>query len=394
MNLILKRILFIGLLSWFNTAQAQIDTIFWFAAPEISASVGDNPIYLRFMTYQNASNVNVSIPANGGFTPINLAIPANSVDSVNLTAFLSSIESPAADIASNNGIKITATENISAFYELKSTTNKEVFSLKGNKSMGVNFYTPFQRFWDNAVTAPVSFSSIDIVATENGTTVLITPRTGVTGPHAQDVSYTVTLNEGQTYSARDEDINASTTLAGSIISADKPIAVTVFTGALLNGGCTSTMGDQITPEPYAGTKFVVNTGTSTNDRVYILATQNGTSVTVENSGTTATLINWGETFELSITDAINYISTNKPVYVWHTSGYGCELSGAQVPNLQCAGTYNTAFTRTTSDSLGLVLYTRSGFEGQFALNGIPGLIPPGAFTNVPGTSGQYKSAII
>jgi gliding motility-associated-like protein len=394
MSLLLKRVLFVGLLSWFNTAQAQIDTIFWFAAPEVSASVGDNPIYLRFMTYQNASDVSVTVPANGGFAQIDLTIPANSVDSINLTPFLSSIESPAADLASNNGIKITATENISAFYELKSPTNKEVFSLKGNKSIGQNFYTPFQKFWDNAVTAPVSFSSIDIVATEDGTTVLITPRTGVVGPHVQDVSFSVLLNEGQTYSARDIDVNGSTTLAGSIIAADKPIAVTVFTGALINGGCVSTMGDQITPVPYTGTKFVVNTGTSSNDRVYILATQNGTSVSVENSGSTSTLINWGETFEISVTDAINYISTSKPVYVWHTSGYGCELSGAQVPNLQCAGTYNTAFTRTTTDSLGLILYTRSGFEGQFALNGVPALIPALAFTDVPGTSGEYKSAII
>ena len=391
--MLFKRLVVVLLLLWGNSAQAQIDTIFWFAAPEVSASVGDNPIYLRFMTYANASNVNISLPANGGFTPINLTIPANSVDSINLTPYLASIESPAGNVVSNNGIKITATENISAFYELKSATNKELFTLKGNKAIGDNFYTPFQKFWDNAVTAPASFSSIDIVATENNTTVLITPRTAITG-HAQDVTFSVTLNEGETYSARDMDVNATTTLAGSIVSSDKPISVTLFSGALTNGGCTSTMGDQITPEDYAGTRFIVNTGTSTNDRIYILATQNATSITVENSGTTSTLINWGETFELSVTDAINYVSTNKPVYLWHTSGYGCELSGAQVPNLLCAGTYNTAFTRTTSDSLGLILYTRSGFEGQFALNGNGALIPAGAFSPVPGTGGQYVSALI
>lgn len=393
MNLLLKRLLFIGLLSCFNAVQAQIDTIFWFAAPEVSASAGDSPIYLRFMTYQDASDVTMSLPANGGFVPINLSIPANSVDSINLTAFLASIESPLANLISNNGIKITATKKISAFYELQSPSNKEIFTLKGNKSMGTNFYTPFQKFWNNSVTVPASFSSIDIVATENGTTVLVTPRTAITG-HAQDVTFSFILNEGQTYSARDMNVSEASTLAGSIVSSNKPIAITLFTGALTNGGCITSMGDQITSEPYTGKKFIVNTGTSSNDRVYILATQNGTSVTVTNSGTTSTLINWGETFEMSLTDAINYISTSKPVYVWHTSGYGCELSGAQVPNLYCAGTYNTAFTRSSSDSLGLILYTRTGFEGSFALNGSGALIPAGAFSNVPGTSGQYKSAII
>jgi hypothetical protein len=34
-----------------------------------------------------------------------------------------------------------------------------------------------------------------------------------------------------------------------------------------------------------------------------------------------------------------------------------------------SGTYNTSFTRSSSDSLGVILYTRTGFENQFSLNG-------------------------
>ncbi len=376
-----------------RSVNAQMDTIFWFAAPEVSASVGDNPIYLRFMTYDDASDVTVSLPANGAFLPINLSIPANTVDSINLTPFLASIESPAADVISNNGIKVVATEKISAFYELKAPSNKEIFSLKGNKGLGTNYYTPFQKFWDNAVTAPASFSSIDIVATENATTVLITPRTAIVG-HAQDATFSITLNEGETYSARDMNVSGTSTLTGSIISSDKPIAVTVFSGALSNSTCVSSVGDQITPEDYTGRDYILHGGTSSDDRVYILATQNGTSITVTNSGTTTTLINWGETYELALSDALNYISSSKPIYVWHTAGYGCELSGAQVPPMVCAGTYSTAFTRTSSDSLGLLLYTRTGFENQFAINGNAALVPPAAFTPVPGTSGEYQMALI
>lgn len=393
MKVLLKGMLLIFFTLLLSPAKAQIDTIFWFAAPEVSASAGDTPIFLRFMTYENASDISVSLPANGGFTPINLTIPANSVDSINLTPFLAQIESPAGNVVANNGIKITATEKISAFYELKNANNKEVFTLKGNKSLGGNFYTPFQKNWNNGSTTPASFSSIDIVATENNTTVLITPRTAITG-HAQNVTFSVILNEGETYSARDMNVTAASSLAGSIVSADKAIAVTLFSGALSNAGCTSTMGDQITSTDFTGKKFIVNGGTSNTDRIYILATQNGTNITVTNSVTTSTLINWGETFELATSDALNYISTSKPVYVWHTSGYGCNISGAQVPNLLCAGTYNTAFTRSTSDSLGLILYTRTGFEGMFELNGNPALITSAAFTDVPGTSGNYKSAVI
>lgn len=373
---------------------SQIDTVFWFAAPEVSVSAGDSPIYLRFMTYSaTTNNITVSLPANGGFTPINLTLGANQTGSIDLTPFLASIESPAANLVSNNGIKIVCNENISAYYELQSAGNKEIFTLKGSKSLGDNFYTPFQNFWDNASTTPATFSSIDIVASEDNTTVLITPRTNVTG-HLQDITYTVTLNQGQTYSARDMNTTGASTLAGSIVSSDKPIALTLYSGSLSNATCANSMGDQITSENYVGSKYIIHKSTASSDRVYIMATQNGTNLTIDNSGTITTLINWGETYELPLTDAINYINASKPVYVWHASGYGCDLSGAQVPPVFCAGTYSTAFTRSSSDSLGLLLYTRTGFENQFALNGNATLIPGGSFSPVPGTAGEFQVALI
>ncbi len=384
---------FLLLLLQMNFVVAQQDSIFWFAPPEVSASVGDNPIYLRFLTYADPATVTVTQPANGGFVPITLNIPANDVDSINLTPYLAAIESPAADVVANNGLKITSTSLITAFYELKAPNNKEIFSLKGAKGIGTNFYTPFQRYWDNGVTVPPSFTSIDIVATEDGTTVLITPRTDVVG-HVGTVTYSITLNEGETYSARDINTTASTSLAGSIVASDKPVAVTTFSGALVSGGCTSSMGDQITTADYAGTDFIVHKGHAADERIYILATQNGTNITVDNSTTTTTLINWSETYEYVLTDTINYIHTDKPVYLWHAGGYGCNLAGAQVPPLYCAGKYSTSFTRSTSDSLGLLLYTRTGFEGMFAINGNGSLVPAAAFNVVPGTGGAFQVALI
>jgi gliding motility-associated-like protein len=373
---------------------AQRDTVFWFAAPEISSGEGDAPVYLRFTTYADAAVVTVTQPANGAFAPIVLNIPANDVDSINLTPFLSDVESSAADIVDDNGLKISSTEEITAIYELNHGSNKELFSLKGTKGIGTNFYTPFQKTWDNAVTAPVTGSAIDIVATEDGTTVLITPRTDVVG-HTGSITYSVTLNEGETYSARDMNVSASTSLAGSIVASDKPIAVTCFSGALSNSGCTSSMGDQITTADYAGKDFIVHRGHNDDERIFILATQNATSINITNNGgTTSTLINWSETYAYELTDTINYIETSKPVYLWHASGSGCNLAGAQVPNLFCAGRYSTSFTRSSADSLALILYTRSGFENDFALNGNGSLIPGSAFTVVPGTSGEFVVASI
>lgn len=377
----------------FQTTTAQVDTLFWFAAPEVSSSEGDSPIHMRFVSYENPATVTLSLPANGAFTPISVSIPANGTNSIDLSPFLSSIESPAGDVVSNNGIKVESTARIGAFYELGAAGNKELFSLKGSKALGTNFYTPFQNHWDNAVTTPGSFSSIDIVASEDNTTVLITPRAAVIG-HAQNVTFSVVLNEGETYSARDVNVSAGTTLSGSIVSADKPIALTVFSGALAEGTCSNSMGDQITNAAFTGRDFAIHKGTSSFDRAYILATQNGTGITITGSGTTSSLINWGETYEIDLNDPQTYIETTKPVYVWHASGYGCELSGTQVPHISCAGTYSTAFTRTTSDSLGLMLYTRTGFENQFTINGNATLITAPQFVDVPGTAGSYKMAAI
>jgi gliding motility-associated-like protein len=372
---------------------AQQDTAFWFAAPEISSAEGDSPIKLRLLSYTTPATVTITQPANGLFLPIVVNLLANSNDSVDLTPFLASVESPAADVASNNGLKITSTANITAYYELSAAGNKELFSLKGSKALGTEFYTPFQYNWDNSVVAPATFSSIDIIASEDNTTVLITPRTNIVG-HAGGVTYSVILQKGETYSARDINVTAASTLAGSIVASDNPISVTVFSGALSNLGCSSSMGDQISSSQYAGTDFIIHKGNVAGDRVYILATQNATFIDIDNSTTTSTLINWSESYEYILTDDVNYIHTSQPVYVWHTSGYGCELAGAQVPNLFCAGKYNQAFARSSADSLGLLLYTRTGFEGMFQVNGSSTIVTAGDFSVVPGTAGDFMVGLI
>lgn len=372
---------------------AQRDTEFWFAAPDVSAGVGQIPVKLRFQSYDQAATITVTQPANGAFVPLTLTMPAFSSDSIDLSSVIAQIESPAANAVSNNGIRITSTGLINTVYEVIAPNNKESFSLKGGKALGTNFYTPFQKHWDNAVTTPATYSGFEIVATQNNTTVLITPRTAITG-HAANATFSVILNEGQTYSARDVNVTAVTSLAGSIVSANKPIAVTLFDGQLIQSACADMIGDQLIPTPHIGTDYAIYKGTSTHDRIYVLATQNASSIEVVGMSTSTTLINSSETLEIPMTDQLVSIKSSKPVYVYHVSGFGCELSAAVVPSLNCKGNNNMAFSRSSADSLGVVLVTRTGFEGNFLLNGSSGLITPGMFQTVPGTSGQYMAARI
>ncbi|WP_043023874.1 T9SS C-terminal target domain-containing protein [Fluviicola taffensis] len=375
------------------SSYAQRDTVFWFAAPDVSAGVGQSPIMLRFQTYAQPAIITVSQPANGAFVPLVLTMSTYSSDSINLSMFFAQIESPAGNVVSNNGLKITSTGLINAVYEINAPNNKEQFSLKGSKALGTNFYTPFQKHWNNSVTAPATYSGIEIVAIQNNTTVLITPRTAITG-HTANSTFSVVLNAGQTYSARDMDVSALTSLAGSIVSSNKPIALTLFDGQLVESTCSDMIGDQLIATPSIGTDYAIYKGTSTNDRIYVLATQNGSTVEVTGAATTSTLINSSETLEIPMVDELLYIKSSKPIYVYHVSGFGCELSAAVVPSINCKGNNNMAFSRSSADSLGVVLVTRTGFEGNFFLNGSSGLITPGMFTDVPGTMGQYKAARI
>jgi gliding motility-associated-like protein len=388
----IKKQLLLVFLLFSYTITAQIDTEFWFAAPEVSSSSGQVPIKLRFLSYSTSSAITVSQPANVAFVPITINLAANSIDSINLSSFITSIE-PGVSTLNNNGLKIVASTPISCYYDLQAPGNKEYFTLKGKKGIGTDFYTPFPTFWNNISSAIKNISSIEVVATLDNTTILVTPRTNIIGAIA-NATFPVTLNKGQTYSARDTSILGTTTLAGSIISADKPVAVTVYYGGAVQSGCIDAMGDQITTSAYAGRDYIIQKQGGVNERVYVLATQNLTSIQVTNSSTTSTVINWSETYEVALTDQITYIKTSLPSYVIHVSGNGCELSLAQVPNAFCAGTYESVFSRTSSDSLNIVVHTRTGFEDNFTLNGNPALIPASAFQTVPGTGGEFKVAKI
>ncbi|MEI8136958.1 MAG: PKD domain-containing protein [Bacteroidota bacterium] len=348
---------------------------------------------------EQAATVYVRQPANLA-TGVNLilSIPANTLNVSNLTTSITVVESAAANTVGNKGIYISSNANISVYYTIGSGTNKEMISLKGQRAKGIDFYTPFP----TTILTTTSFTDagigFDVVATNTGvTTILITPRAACVG-RAKNVTFAKLLTQGQTFSMRDNNSVNPSELAGSIVSADQPIAVTVA-GAIRTAAtlCPSYFADQITTSDNLGKEHIILQGEGTSDVAYILATLNSTSLTITTStGTVNWLINTGETYSVNISSQIAYIQTDKPVYVTHIGGYGCKLSGAQVTPAYCAGSYTTAFTRISSDSLNLNIFTRTGFQNTFTLtsNATPVVISPASFTTVPGSSGNLVAARI
>ena len=384
---------------------AQKDTAFWFAVPLVSQAHGlystdlDTPMFLRITAYSQPSTVTIYQPANVTFVPIVISLPANRTKTVDLSAFKSILECAPADQVLNYGLKISATTPISVYYEENSPLNPELFTLKGSNALGTSFFIPGQNLIPNVSGSgyiPTPYNSFDIIATQDNTLVTITPTQAITG-HAAGSTFSVTLNHGQTYSACATSQLASNHLQGSTVTSTKPIAITVKDD-LLNATSIWTLaydlaGDQIIPVSKLGTEYIAVQGALQTpfDAIFILATQNGT--TISRNGTPIGTINAGVTqsFYMGGANASTYIQTNNPVYVWQMSGLGGEVGAGILPPITCTGSYEVAFVRP-APILYIQLLVKNGGQNNFFFNGNTTVINGASFTAVPGTGGAWVAA--
>lgn len=386
-------------------SKGQIDSVFWFAAPWVTPShAGNTPLVLRISTFNAPTTVRVYQPA--GTYDSTFVVPPNSLNSHFLTSIVNTLESKPANNVLNYGIKIEADTLVTIVYEVVTGgNNPETYSLKGQNAIGSEFVCPFQTTWINGNYAPIQPKQMFcIVATEDNTTVWITPKAAIVG-HPANVTYSITLMKGQVYTA--ENVTQATNLAGnnlagSIVVSDKPIAITISDDSVTNsgGGCRDLMGDQIVPADVVGTNYIVNRGNmfaNSQEGIFIVATENFTTVNVTTSlGTVTQLLNQGDTYKyvLTSTEPLAYVDADKPVYVLQASGFGCEVGAALLPPVNCAGSNQVSFTRTNAQTFILNVLCPTSAINNFLLNGSATLVPGSAFTIVPGTSGFWSGAQI
>jgi gliding motility-associated-like protein len=371
-------ILLVLMISCFAFGQADIE--FWFVAPEVDAGHGDDPIFLRLTAENQAAIVTIGQPANLGGVTLTQTIPANTTVSINLTPFKALLENQPANTVLAKGIQIQSTNPITAYYEVANASNPEIFPLKGSSALGQFFYLPGQNTFGNQLGTP----AFDIVATENNTTITIIPTDPLIG-RAANISFTITLNAGETYSCVGTNTTATGTLAGSKITSNKPIAVTHSDDSLFNNGAWDLIGDQIVPVNILGTEYIAVKGLGTNERVYIVATENNTTYYLNgNSGSTVN-INAGQIQSYAITGNAVYITSDKPIYVLHLSGNGRELADALLPPIGCTGSDKVGFVRTAGSGLFTVMVaTTVGNEGNFLVNGSAAPLQASNFFAIPG----------
>jgi len=397
------------------TSYGQSGTDFWFAPPEVTDlhnPPGAVPIYLLVSTYAQPATVTISQPANGAFTPIVVNLNANSTSRINLSAFKTSLETEPTNTVLNTGLRIQATNTIVAYYEVSNSNNTDIFALKGANGLGKEFYIPLHKhapFYNHTFANPhEAYASFDIVATQNNTTVTIYSPVAMDGRPAL-TQFSITLNAGQTYSGAWTGTNytqPSTHPSGAVVLSDKPIAVSVKDDSNHNpsGGCYDLMGDQIVPVDILGTDYIAVKGglnPTGDESVFITATQNNTQVFIDGAAVPVVTLFAGETYRVDMDylapgpNNSVYVRTSKPAYAMHVTGFGCEMGQAILPPLNCAGSQQVSFVRSTNESFFLTLLVRAAAVNSFAING-PGTatINPGSFITVPGTGGQWMAARI
>jgi gliding motility-associated-like protein len=388
----LKSLLFLVFTFTFGVLNAQTDDEFWFAAPEVTSNHGDSPIFIRVSAFSQDADITLSQPANPNFTPINLTIIAGSTETIDLSPFQTLIENQPANQVLNKGLYLQSSVPVTAYYEVNSFVNPEIFALKGKNALGQTFYTPFPSDFNNGNYTPLAISGFEIVATEDNTTITITPTADLV-THPAGVPFTITLNRGQTYSCISNSTNAASRPIGTSITSNKPIAITLKDDSASLGGCRDLMGDQLVPTGVIGNEYIVMKGyLSNSEKAYVLAASNNTEVFIDGNATPAATLNIGEQFAVDILNPTTYITSSAPVYVLHASGFGCELGSAILPSIQCTGSSSVFFTRSTNEFFGLNIMVRPGSEGNFLLNGSTTLVPASAFTLVPGSSGEWMTA--
>lgn len=379
---------------------AQIGQTFWFAAPEVT-DVHDTPNLeqqIRVATFETAATIRIYQPANAAGLDTTITLAPNSLASIETTPFQELIETKPFDQVVNTGILIESSANITAYYEVATRNNPDVFALKAGNALGNEFYLPLLNVYSNRVFSTTkAYAQFNIVATEDNTTIFIFPSTDILN-HNEREPYSIVLNKGQSYSGRSIDETASEKPVGTVISSDKPIAVTYADDSVEPTTCADLYGDQLVPTNIIGQEYIVNSNASNlfndvDEHVVIVATENFT--TVRKNGVEETVLFAGQTY-VDITNATTFYSSDKPIYLIQITGFGCELGSAILPPLNCAGSDQVSFARSprTDMRFFLSILTRTGNEANFELNGNTSLIDSADFSIVPGTNGEWVASFI
>lgn len=234
----------------------------------------------------------------------------------------------------NHGLKVVTTDTVSVY-----CTNI------ANNSFDASYVLPIHALADDYIAQcckqsatgsnyrAYETSSILIVATQNATTIDITPSIATLGGHPANTTFTIDLNAGQSYQIRS---NVGQDLSGTRITARDCDKIAVFNGNTLT--CVPETMDngydhvfeQTMPLRSWGKNFVV-TGSKDRNRDFVKITSSADdNVILKNGERFVTLqANQSHYFELNSSEASCYLEATQPsaVFMYNNSSYDQSWNG-------------------------------------------------------------------
>ena len=226
-----------------------------------------------------------------------------------------------ASVVGNYGLLVTATEDISLYASNFEDYTYDVTNVLPEPALSSEYVVQ--------TYTPLINSEFMIVATQDGTTVKITPSKSTIDNRPAFVPYFVTLNAGQTYQVLSKYNGINGDLSGSTIEsldAAKPVAV--FNGNVCanipsgNRWCDHVV-EQAFGTHFWGQQFVVtNTVGMPYDKVKITASADNTIITKNGNYLTTLQANRSYEFRLTSGERACYLEANNPcaVYLYVVGG--------------------------------------------------------------------------
>ena len=256
-------------------------------------------------------------------------VEANNIFSIDLEEEQVYIENYEYEQVVNKGLMITTTDTVSVYCANIATYSFDASYVLPTQGLGADYIIQTH---EQSTGSYDPTSAFVIVATEDNTTVDITPKVKTLGNKPAGQEFSITLNKGQAYQVRsNDDLMGNRDLSGTrVISRDcKPIAI--FNGnnlTLVPNSATSDQDcifEQAMPIHSWGKKFIVTSSLDRNND-YVKITSAADNNEIYKNGTMLCTLNTGQSysFELRSWDQSCYIEASQScaVYLYNTSSNG------------------------------------------------------------------------
>ena len=259
---------------------------------------------------------------DGVIMPFSVAAGAEAVITLDPAVVLTANEK-----VETKGIHVTSQSPVSVHVVSENATSADGYLALPTPGLGTRYYVM------SYASTRYSGSEFAVVATQNNTTVSITPSAaGATNPAG--IMFTVSLNAGETYQLANP---ANADMTGTLVTADKPIAV--FSGhrcadAPSGVGYCDYLVEQLPDVSIWGRTFHTSPFSGrARYTVRVIASQNGTTFTTLPAGLITGTLNAGQFADVVITGAGEFVASNPALVAQFMRGYDDDTSAKGDPSM-------------------------------------------------------------